>query len=163
MEWTALPFWPAPGMWQTICLSQYHCWVQKTLQLLLSKRAEPAEDNPLLETITGCLEGESGAPIWEFGGKLEKNHHFFATPELRAAYSYFSWPFYQVYDPSAVPNVLPTTTAKMLIISAWFGNVWEMGQAICFSILTYVGLEKYRLGLSHIGCPISVWIWRVQI
>ena len=118
--------------------------MQKTLQLLLSKRAEAAEDNPLLETITGCLEGESGAPIWEFGGKLEKNHH---------AYSYFSWPFYQVYDPSAVPNVLPTTTAKMLIISAWFGNIWEMGQAIWFSVPTCVGLEKYRLGLSHIVVP----------
>jgi len=35
----------------------------KTLQLLLSTRAEAAEDNSLLETIIGCLERESGAPI----------------------------------------------------------------------------------------------------
>jgi len=51
----------------------------------------------------------------------------------------------------------------MLIISPWFGNIWENGQAVWFSVLTCVGLEIYRLGLSHIVVPISIWIWRVQI
>jgi len=41
----------------------------------------------------------------------------------------------------------------MLSISPWFGNTSENGEAIRFFVLTCVGLEKYRLGLSHIVVP----------
>ena len=48
----------------------------------------------------------------------------------------------------------------MLIVSPWFGNIAENGQAIWFS---GIGLEKQGLGLSHIEVPHKYLNIKVQI
>jgi len=67
VEWNALLTILAPGMWQTLCQSQYMPLLSiKDLAVAISTRAGPAEDDPPLyklgsKPVQAVCKGESEA------------------------------------------------------------------------------------------------------